>query len=69
MIAHAVKQEGPVDVVLFLDRLDGYRVLPLDKEVLQAITNTLGRTVWNNVVLGLTHAECLPVEGADLYGA
>lgn len=69
MIAHAVKQEGPVDVVLYIDRLDGYRVSPLDKEVLSAVSDTLGRGVWSNVVLGLTHAECLPVEGEALYGA
>ncbi|GFR43145.1 hypothetical protein Agub_g4168 [Astrephomene gubernaculifera] len=46
-----------VDVVLYVDRLDLYRLDPLDRAIISAISQTFGRQVWRRTVLALTHAN------------
>lgn len=53
-----------VDVVLYVDRLDLYRVEPLDKRIMQCISETFGRRIWRNTLLVLTHGNLtLPPPG------
>lgn len=47
----------PVDVVLYLDRLDFYRVEPVDHSSMEAISRVLGPDVWQHTVLGLTRSQ------------
>lgn len=47
----------PIDVVLYVDRLDLYRVDPLDKAIMSAISQTFGRGIWRRTVLVLTHGN------------
>lgn len=49
-----------MDVVLYLDRLDLYRVEKTDQEMMAAISNTLGPKIWKNTVIGLTHGKAIP---------
>ncbi|KAG1679820.1 hypothetical protein FOA52_012732 [Chlamydomonas sp. UWO 241] len=59
-----------IDVVLYVDRLDLYRVEPLDKAVMKAISSVLGRSVWNKTALVLTHgnlAQAPPGSDYDSY--
>ncbi|XP_024023474.1 translocase of chloroplast 34, chloroplastic-like [Morus notabilis] len=39
-----------IDVLLYVDRLDAYRVDNLDKEVVRAITNSFGKRIWNRAL-------------------
>ena len=64
---HAIKEvlkDKSVDIVLYVDRLDGYRTSSLDLATVKAVTSTFGRDIWNNTILCLTHAglENLPGE-------
>lgn len=52
-----------IDVFLYVDRLDAYRVDNLDKEVIKAITNTFGKAIWQRSVVVLTHAQLSPPDG------
>ena len=61
-IAHFLKDKQ-VDVVLYLDRLDLYRVEKTDQEIMAAITNTLGPKIWRNTIIGLTHGKAIPPQG------
>lgn len=63
-IAKTLK-DTPVDVVLYLDRLDIYRVEQTDKEIMTAITNTLGPQIWKNAVIGLTHGKAVAPPGTQ----
>ncbi|GIL53542.1 hypothetical protein Vafri_9118 [Volvox africanus] len=47
----------PIDVVLYVDRLDLYRVDPLDRAIIAAITQTFGQQIWGRAILALTHAN------------
>ncbi|KAG2492652.1 hypothetical protein HYH03_009068 [Edaphochlamys debaryana] len=47
----------PVDVALYVDRLDLYRVDPLDRAIIGAISQTFGRQLWKRTVLAFTHAN------------
>ncbi|KAF8061109.1 TOC34 [Scenedesmus sp. PABB004] len=59
----------PVDVVLYVDRLDLYRVEPLDKRIMQSISETFGRRIWHKTLLVLTHGNLpLPPPGTT-FGA
>lgn len=53
----------PVDAVLYVDRLDAWRVDSLDAAVLAAITAALGPAVWERAVVVLTHGQMLPPDG------
>ncbi|KAJ7531889.1 hypothetical protein O6H91_14G063200 [Diphasiastrum complanatum] len=52
-----------IDVVLYVDRLDGYRVDNLDKQVMKAIGQSFGPQIWRITLLVLTHAQLSPPDG------
>eukprot|EP00252_Welwitschia_mirabilis_P002629 TRINITY_DN12572_c0_g1_i2.p1 TRINITY_DN12572_c0_g1~~TRINITY_DN12572_c0_g1_i2.p1 ORF type:complete len:223 (+),score=40.73 TRINITY_DN12572_c0_g1_i2:173-841(+) len=54
-----------IDVVLYVDRLDSYRVDTLDKQVIQAISNCFGKAIWRKGLLVLTHAQLSPPDGLN----
>ena len=67
-IADTLKDKK-VDVVLYLDRLDFYRVERTDQEIMSAITNTLGPKIWRNTIIGLTHGRTVaPWKGGSTGG-
>ncbi|ESQ36024.1 hypothetical protein EUTSA_v10008935mg [Eutrema salsugineum] len=47
-------------VLLYVDRLDVYRVDELDKQVVQAITQTFEKEIWCKTLLVLTHSQFSP---------
>lgn len=49
-----------IDVLLYVDRLDAYRVDNLDKLVAKAITDSFGKGIWNKAIVALTHAQFSP---------
>lgn len=62
-------KDKKVDVVLYLDRLDFYRVERTDQEIMSAITNTLGPKIWRNTIVGLTHGRTVaPWKGGSTGG-
>ncbi|CAN8298127.1 unnamed protein product [Cochlearia groenlandica] len=54
-----------IDVLLYVDRLDVYRVDDLDKQVVTAITDAFGKEIWNKSALVLTHAQFSPPDGLN----
>ncbi|KAK4279155.1 hypothetical protein QN277_016905 [Acacia crassicarpa] len=52
-----------IDVLLYVDRLDAYRVDNLDKLVAKAITDTFGKRIWDKAVIALSHAQFSPPDG------
>ncbi|KAH7301957.1 hypothetical protein KP509_23G050000 [Ceratopteris richardii] len=52
-----------IDVMIYVDRLDGYRVDNLDRQVVRAIARSFGPQIWKIAVLGLTHAQLSPPDG------
>uniref|UniRef100_A0A7N0TDD0 Translocase of chloroplast n=1 Tax=Kalanchoe fedtschenkoi TaxID=63787 RepID=A0A7N0TDD0_KALFE len=52
-----------IDVLLYVDRLDVYRVDTLDKQVVKAITDNFGQKIWNRGIVVLTHAQLSPPDG------
>lgn len=46
-----------VDVVLYLDRLDLYRVESRDKQSMDALTRVLGPEIWNKACITLTRGQ------------
>lgn len=52
-----------IDILLYVDRLDAYRVDNLDREVVKAITSTFGKGIWNRALVVLTHAQLSPPDG------
>jgi hypothetical protein len=48
-------QGRPVDAVLYVDRLDLYRVERLDRRALSALTDQFGKGLWKRAALALTH--------------
>ncbi|KAF6261872.1 TOC34m [Scenedesmus sp. NREL 46B-D3] len=54
----------PIDAVLYVDRLDLYRVEPLDKRIMQSISEAFGRRIWQKTLLVLSHGNLpLPPPG------
>lgn len=49
-----------INVLLYVDRLDAYRVDDLDKQIISAITDSFGKEIWNKSLLVLTHAQLCP---------
>lgn len=45
---------------MYVDRLDACRVDDLDRQVVKAITNFLGKGIWERGVVVLTHAQLSP---------
>ncbi|KAK1351351.1 hypothetical protein POM88_054437 [Heracleum sosnowskyi] len=53
----------PVDIVLYVDRVDALTRSFDDKYLLDTITRSLGSSIWRRVILTLTHASSVPPEG------
>ncbi|XP_073282360.1 translocase of chloroplast 34-like isoform X1 [Primulina huaijiensis] len=49
-----------IDALLYVDRLDAYRVDNLDKQVVKAITDSFGKEIWHKALVVLTHAQLSP---------
>ncbi|XP_042021844.1 translocase of chloroplast 34-like isoform X2 [Salvia splendens] len=49
-----------IDVLLYVDRLDAYRVDNLDKQIVKAITESFGKHIWHKAMVVLTHAQLSP---------
>ncbi|XP_028795666.1 uncharacterized protein LOC114751173 [Neltuma alba] len=49
-----------IDVLLYVDRLDAYRVDNLDKLVSKAITDSFGKGIWKKAIIALTHGQFSP---------
>lgn len=49
-----------IDVLLYVDRLDAYRVDNLDRQVIKAIGDTFGKGIWHRAIVVLTHAQLSP---------
>ncbi|KAK3256220.1 hypothetical protein CYMTET_34632 [Cymbomonas tetramitiformis] len=56
-------QDKTVDVVVYVDRLDGYRVTKIDQKIMEAITNLFGPALWSIGMFVLTHGQVAPPEG------
>lgn len=54
-----------IDVLLYVDRLDAYRMDTLDEQVIRAITNSFGKDIWRRALVVLTHAQLSPPDGID----
>lgn len=54
-----------IDVLLYVDRLDLYRVDNLDKQVVKAITDSFGKEIWRKGIVVLTHAQFSPPDGLN----
>jgi len=52
-----------VHAVLYVDRLDSWRVDALDTGVFQALTDKFGAPLWDHAALVLTHGQLAPPEG------
>ncbi|KAL5722550.1 Translocase of chloroplast [Ranunculus cassubicifolius] len=49
-----------IDVLVYVDRLDSYRVDNLDRQVIKAITDSFGKEIWRRGLVLLTHAQLSP---------
>lgn len=49
-----------IDILLYVDRLDGYRVDDLDLQVTKAISKSFGQQIWRRGIVVLTHAQLSP---------
>ncbi|XP_044503589.1 translocase of chloroplast 33, chloroplastic [Mangifera indica] len=60
-----------IDVLLYVDRLDAYRVDDLDKQIIKAITGAFGKPIWHRSLLVLTHAQLCPPDelNYDVYSS
>ncbi|KAJ4962957.1 hypothetical protein NE237_022896 [Protea cynaroides] len=54
-----------IDVLLYVDRLDAYRVDNLDRQVIKAITDSFGKGIWSRSLIVLTHAQVSPPDGIN----
>ncbi|KAK1374033.1 Translocase of chloroplast [Heracleum sosnowskyi] len=54
-----------IDVLLYVDRLDQYRVDSLDRQIIAAITDSFGKEIWRRGIVVLTHALLIPPDGLD----
>ncbi|KAG2321809.1 hypothetical protein Bca52824_015022 [Brassica carinata] len=57
LIKGSISCEQNQDVLLYVDRMDVYRVDELDKQIVQVITQTFGKEIWCKTLLVLTHAQ------------
>ncbi|GBG77671.1 hypothetical protein CBR_g24117 [Chara braunii] len=55
----------PVDAVLYVDRLDGYRVDSLDRQIMTALARMFGVVLWKIALLVLTHGQIAPPDGTS----
>uniref|UniRef100_A0A166D9J3 Uncharacterized protein n=1 Tax=Daucus carota subsp. sativus TaxID=79200 RepID=A0A166D9J3_DAUCS len=56
-------KKNPVDIVLYVDRLDAQTRDLNDIPLLRTITSSLGSPIWRSVIVTLTHAASAPPEG------
>ncbi|XP_039124788.1 translocase of chloroplast 34-like isoform X2 [Dioscorea cayenensis subsp. rotundata] len=54
-----------IDVLIYVCRLDAYRVGNLDRDVAKAITDNFGKEIWRRCLVALTHAQFTPPSGLD----
>lgn len=54
-----------IDVLLYVDRLDVYRVDNLDRQITRAITDNFGEQIWKRALIVLTHAQLSLPDGLD----
>mmetsp|Transcript_15823 Transcript_15823/g.26715 ORF Transcript_15823/g.26715 Transcript_15823/m.26715 type:complete len:339 (-) Transcript_15823:633-1649(-) len=54
-----------VDAIVYVDRLDTYRVQTVDKQIMEALTHRFGALVWSITVLALTHGNVLAPAGME----
>lgn len=52
-----------IDAMIYVDRLDGYRVDNLDRQVVRAIARSFGPQIWKVGIVALTHAQLSPPDG------
>lgn len=52
-----------IDVLLYVDRLDAYRVDNLDLQIVKAITDSFGKQIWRRGIVALTHGQMSPPDG------
>ncbi|KAH9606415.1 hypothetical protein KSS87_015058 [Heliosperma pusillum] len=52
-----------VDVLLYVDRLDDYRIETLDRQIIKALTDGFGKAIWNRAAVVLTHGQLSPPDG------
>ncbi|PNY12341.1 translocase of chloroplast 34-like [Trifolium pratense] len=52
-----------IDILLYVDRIDTYRVDNLDKMVIRAITDSFGKEIWKKALIVLTHSQSSPPDG------
>ncbi|GLJ41508.1 hypothetical protein SUGI_0859260 [Cryptomeria japonica] len=52
-----------IDVLLYVDRLDSYRVDNLDKQIIKAISDTFVKQIWQRSLVVFTHAQLSPPDG------
>ncbi|KAI3995602.1 hypothetical protein MKX01_023347 [Papaver californicum] len=57
-----------IDVLLYVDRLDAYRVDNLDRQIIKAISDSFGKAIWRRGVVVLTHAQLSPPDGLNYDG-
>ncbi|KAI4306332.1 hypothetical protein L6164_029619 [Bauhinia variegata] len=65
-VLHMVKKftkRFPVDIVLYVDRLDTQSRDSNDLPLLKTISSVLGTSIWRNAIVTLTHAGCAPPDG------
>ncbi|XP_045797154.1 translocase of chloroplast 34-like [Trifolium pratense] len=52
-----------IDILLYVDRIDTYRVDNLDTMVIRAITDSFGKEIWKKALIVLTHCQSSPPDG------
>nr|XP_043638063.1 translocase of chloroplast 159, chloroplastic [Erigeron canadensis] len=55
----------PVDIVLYVDRLDAQTRDHNDIPLLKTITSSLGAAIWRNAIVTFTHSASAPPEGSN----
>merc|ERR1711971_1074316 len=46
-----------VDIVMFCERIDMYRIEPIDRQMIKAMTMHFGKDLWNHTILVFTRAN------------
>eukprot|EP00959_Pyramimonas_sp_CCMP1952_P066974 1398558-Pyramimonas_sp.AAC.1 len=54
-----------VDAIVYVDRLDTYRVQTVDKQIMEALTERFGHLVWSITAFALTHGNVLAPAGME----
>ena len=51
--------------MIYVDRLDGYRIDNLDRQVIREIARSFGPPIWKIAILAFTHAQLSPPDGIN----